>query len=393
MTRIRVDPALLRGASEDLRQAAGGLHQAGRDVLVSTEAAPEYEGQLGPQVRALGAEASAQARALADQLSELTDLLTKKAEAFEATDGLSQQGLGELLAGFNGWLEQVRRLWPFGAIFPEELVERYMRLGGLIIDDGGDEGGGDTGQPPWWAPVVIWLAEGWGRAVEGAGAIADGLWYGFPRHMEPPGNVTGQAWVNGLTEDQLLSLDQWQNDGTQTTPNDCSVTAMAIVANMALQLEGYTTGAPVQHGELARLLDQAPSQIFRFYRVPTVGAMPPGRTAAALNRLAEEMHRWGYERAWTAEVSGHNTVDDLIRNLQEGNPTIIFGVWPNGTPHAMVVAGYDAGNDRWMILNPAQNPATAPTPFYEMSTSELEEWWGRRTPWYQRYTAVVLTPE
>ena len=128
--------------------------------------------------------------------------------------------------------------------------------------------------------------------------------------------------------------------------------------------------------------------------------MPPGRAAAALDRLAEEMERAGYDRTWTTEVSGGNTVDDLIRNLQDGRPTILFGVWP-GNPssgthaiqHAMVLAGYDGNTDTWQILDPGSQPdASRGFVFLDMDTPTLEQWWGRRCPWYQRCTTVVLKP-
>ncbi len=165
-----------------------------------------------------------------------------------------------------------------------------------------------------------------------------------------------------------------------------------------MQVIGYTSDAPAQHGELANLLNKAPATGIWPYRVPVVGAMPPGRTAAAMNRFAEEMHRWGYEATWRAEVSGKNNVDDLIDNLQNGNPTILFGVWESPgpgrpeVPHAMVLAGYDANTDTWKILDPgdAPDPATGMANFREMSTAELEDWWGRRCPWYQRYTTVTI---
>ncbi len=105
------------------------------------------------------------------------------------------------------------------------------------------------------------------------------------------------------------------------------------------------------------------------------------------------MRRAGFPQAWTAVASGHNTVDHLIENIQEGNPTILYGVWNDGTPHAMVLAGYDADNDQWEILDPGlgPDPITNLPRYRDMSTSQLETWWGRRYFAFQRNTTVVVT--
>ncbi|MBL7162250.1 MAG: C39 family peptidase [Anaerolineales bacterium] len=228
------------------------------------------------------------------------------------------------------------------------------------------------------------------------------VWYGSRTSMSPPKNLSGQLWLDGITKAQLLSPHQHQLDGTESTPNDCNTTSMAMVVNQVLNILGYS-GNPAQHGELAILLDSHP---FRF-RIPAgftdaEGVMPPGGVVHALNIFALELQRYGYPKTWTAESTGRNTVNDLISNLQNGYPTIIFGVWENkpiyplaegDPPHAMVVAGYDASKDKWMILDPGHplpfNPSNPPE-FRKMTTTELEEWWGRRFPLWQRYTMVTV---
>jgi len=81
--------------------------------------------------------------------------------------------------------------------------------------------------------------------------------------------------------------------------------------------------------------------------------------------------------SWTAEASSGNDVSDLIRSLQEGNPTVIYGVGePGSVPHTAVVAGYDASTGHWEILDPAYESEAQPRPW---TTTDLEAWWGGST--------------
>jgi hypothetical protein len=243
--------------------------------------------------------------------------------------------------------------------------------------------------------------------------------------MAPPEGVEGMLWLAGMTREELLCMHQWQLDPTMTTPNDCAVTAMAMAINMARQQLGIT-GDPVQHGALAELLDQAGAdselgQRLRLladgfqlgdipgliagtgegsrlnvpFRIPAgvqpgEGAMPPGGIEAALNWYAEEYVPEG-SPSWTAEASSGNDVSDLIRNFQEGNPTILYGVGRTGIPHTVLVAGYDSSTGDWLILDPASGDPEDPPQFRTLDTPELEEWWGGRYFAFPRYTAVTLT--
>lgn len=236
------------------------------------------------------------------------------------------------------------------------------------------------------------------------GYAIDALIYGFASAQGPPTGVTRQLWVNGLDRQSLLSSHQHQYDGTQSTPNDCATTSMSMVINQAFSVLGYPD-ALAQHGELAQMLDSAPGEIHEIFRVPAGfpgihflgidaeprGAMPPLGAEAALNRFADEMEAAGYPRPWAVELRGQSTPQDLIANLQEGKPTIIFGVG-SGVPHARVLAGYDGANDVWSILDPGYPyDSRAPAEFLQVSTAELEKWWGERYFAYERNTMVVLT--
>ncbi len=66
MTRIRVDPAILRQAAQQLSGIADRLRALGSEAYQVTINAPSYEGQFGPKARAMGMEAEARLRAQAD---------------------------------------------------------------------------------------------------------------------------------------------------------------------------------------------------------------------------------------------------------------------------------------------------------------------------------------
>lgn len=86
MAIIRVDPTQLRtsaGKMSQQQQEADGL--AGRALGV-TSGAPSYEGQFGPAVHAIGAEAAGRIKQLASLLAERSEFLVQKAAAFEAAD-------------------------------------------------------------------------------------------------------------------------------------------------------------------------------------------------------------------------------------------------------------------------------------------------------------------
>ena len=86
MTRIRVDPANLRQAAQQLSGIADRLRALGSEAYQLTLNAPSYEGQFGPKARAMGMEAEARLRAQADRFTSLSEELESRAAAFEAVD-------------------------------------------------------------------------------------------------------------------------------------------------------------------------------------------------------------------------------------------------------------------------------------------------------------------
>ncbi len=224
-------------------------------------------------------------------------------------------------------------------------------------------------------------------------AWLDAWWYGQPWPLEralvvvPPQPV----WLGGLTPRTLLLTHQHQFDGRQTTPNDCAVAGMAMLIHQALLLAGYHD-VQVPYHRLARALDRAPLYGLGFYRVPFVGALPPGRAAAALRCLARAFVAHGHPRPWRVHVRGRLHFDRLLRHLILGYPTMLYGVGDTGVPHAMVVVGYDPATDRWALLDPAfPQPYRGKPALRTCSSARLLAWWQRRYFAYQRRTAVWLS--
>ncbi len=221
----------------------------------------------------------------------------------------------------------------------------------------------------------------------------DRLWYGLSQErgvMHRLALVLTPEWLGGLPPARLLTTHQHQRDGRQTTPNDCVVVSMAMVIHQALLLAGYQD-IRVPYPDLARAMDRAPLYGRGFYRVPFVGAVPPGRAAAALRCLADAFVAHGHPRPWRVGLRGRVPIEQLVTHLREGRPSILYGVWPDGMPHAVVLAGYDPHIDRWYILDPSHpSPYRGAAEFARWSTDQLLDWWGRRYFAYQRYTVVWL---
>jgi hypothetical protein len=105
---IRVDPDRLRRWGRELREIADGFRSLGDRILRITMNAPNYDGQLGPFARAIGAEGYARYKLLADTLDELSRGLERKADEFESADRLSQQGLLGWGSEFLAWINANR---------------------------------------------------------------------------------------------------------------------------------------------------------------------------------------------------------------------------------------------------------------------------------------------
>lgn len=107
VTFIRVNPPELRVASEQLRAMAGTMRDLGGRVMDSAERAPSYDGQFGPKVRALAAEAQARFSQQANRLEDHADELDQVAGRFEAAEQESIQGFAFLEVQYRSLLERI----------------------------------------------------------------------------------------------------------------------------------------------------------------------------------------------------------------------------------------------------------------------------------------------
>lgn len=96
MTMIRVEPARLRASASVMVTLQGDVNDMSGDALSATAGAPSYDGQFGPEVRAIGQEASSRLRSFAGVLGTRNDYLVAKADAFEAADQAVVSGLSQI---------------------------------------------------------------------------------------------------------------------------------------------------------------------------------------------------------------------------------------------------------------------------------------------------------
>ncbi len=149
--------------------------------------------------------------------------------------------------------------------------------------------------------------------------------------------------------------------------------------------------------------------------MPIDGWMHPVIQAPnALNQFSAEL-RDKYGCGFTVRQTSGNTLDDIARNLREGNPVLAHGLWQvtnpsdptyklGGFPHTMLPVEVDASAKTVTLLDPAypklydpNNPTANPNPeLHVMSDQEFQEWWDRQST-ANLYTApntmTVLVPD
>jgi hypothetical protein len=149
--------------------------------------------------------------------------------------------------------------------------------------------------------------------------------------------------------------------------------------------QGFT-GNPVGESELADvMMNNSVNKLgFPPYALPdwtgAGGTSTPQWVAFAFNKFNEEWMAAGQSSLGTAEFKRGGTKSDLISNVTRGYFTIIRLEWENGGGHAVVIVGYDADTDEFLLLDPgdAFPPGTAPEDRIRRESWEwVEENWGR----------------
>jgi hypothetical protein len=195
-------------------------------------------------------------------------------------------------------------------------------------------------------------------------------------------------------EDVILSSFQSQKDGTETTDNDCTEAAMAMLMTMVMtKYDSSSKG--IRYADLARFMDEKFNKLERFYRFPAESNLPGVTPAFGANTLLNDLGRT-HELGWTAELSANNTTADLLQNIIDGNPTMIYGSWAKNEPHAIVPVGYDKANDKWIVLDPGRNPTGTQKVYEEWPTQALLDFWHENRFWefpiFRHETMITLYP-
>ena len=189
-----------------------------------------------------------------------------------------------------------------------------------------------------------------------------------------------------LSAKQLLSLHQYQYDGTHRNRNECALCAMAMLSNMAAKsfaIKDFHLPAAT----LGKFLDRIP---MRYARVPAWvpqvgGATHPRAAAAGLAAYIWKLNREGLSFPWQAIWRTGQSPGDLETALSARRPTLIYGVGPTGIPHVVVPIKRERGG--WLVLDPGftlnQNPR-------KWTEDELTSWWRRYSFLYPRGTMVSL---
>lgn len=188
----------------------------------------------------------------------------------------------------------------------------------------------------------------------------------------------------GLPE--LLSIHQYQYDGSHRNRNECALCAMSTLATMAARRGGQPDFS-LPAAEFGRWLDRIP---FRFPRFPAWFPGPGGAThpLAALWGLrdyANKLRREGVAFPWQPVLRTRRGAADLAAALAASQPTLIYGVGVSGIPH--VVVPLQRTDEGWLVLDPGfpreRNPA-------RWSDEQLGTWWRNFSVLYPPGTMVTL---
>ena len=185
------------------------------------------------------------------------------------------------------------------------------------------------------------------RASQGAQALAGSvdpipaiLRDSKPVERQPVANPANVTMLRGYTEDELKQILQQQPDG-----DTCAVTSAAMAINMLY-------GTDISAEATAKYLHEYP---FHLFKLPWFGP-PPTYQEQALNYLFNSSGS-----PFSAEFTQDGNHGDLINNLNDGRITIVntshgsdfFPLPPyNGVGHALVLVGFDANTDEYLLLDP-----------------------------------------
>jgi hypothetical protein len=250
--------------------------------------------------------------------------------------------------------------------------------------------------------------------------IIFGQLYDYHGSTEKPEGGTEPVWAapsnlpNEASDPREYFLHYFQSQLKGPTPNECVTTSAVMGMNIMEDRAADDNQEPIQFisnlclEDYTRDLDDRgiAGWVYRFStKSPLPGMMTPWQAVLALRNHAGKL-KAKYGRSYKLRLRPWCTVDDLIDNLKQGRIMLIHGAWRiklatvqkdrhlpflGGMPHTMLLVGYDAGEDHWLLLNPARS---LPPSIHAMKTEELiKEFWGRQFLFYPpRFSVTVISP-
>jgi len=254
-----------------------------------------------------------------------------------------------------------------------------------------------------------------------------GRLYDYHNPVRKPAAVNGRIWATPTNlpsespEPWAYFLHYFQTQGLGPTRNECMTTSAVMSMNIMEDRIASTYPEPIRYISNLMLEDyirelDARGILGWNYRFstgsPLPGMMTPWQAVIALRRHAAKL-KVEYGKSYKVQLKSSRTLDDLVKDLTDGKIILIHGAWrikltdPNnshlafmgGMPHTMVLVGYDAADDEWIFLNPAEPWITnrkshIASALYQMKTEKLiTDFWGRKFLFYPpRFSITVLTP-
>ena len=279
-----------------------------------------------------------------------------------------------------------------------------------------------SGRMPWWKKALVWLDKENDRQLSYhsvpapvSRAVQDNeVW--LPAVLHASGSTHAE---------KAAQYCQCQFDIRKTGKVECVTTSAVILRNIVRDELASRQGKPPAPREMSTQvfvdrLDAAGLGAWgkRFSTsLPVIGGFmhPLLQLPHVLDMLAREF-KDTYGRSFRWELTSGNTLDDLFDTLNNNRPTLIHGIWSSrvvnpwtgeidldianllgGFPHTMPLVSYSA-NDVWRFYDLGWRPGQPGHGFYQMTSEELINFWGRHYPldsYTKRFsmTTLILDPE
>jgi Bacterial Ig domain/Bacterial Ig-like domain len=276
-------------------------------------------------------------------------------------------------------------------------------------------------RPSLWERIKKGASAAWTGAMVSLDNFLDEHFYDYNGPHDPPQGVQGQITLNFPSPIESYHQNQYNIHGN-TGPVECVTTSAVSAVNMmnewAAQQVGATPLTDINIVDFTDSLNSLGPQAVRYRDEPGhtryLGIAQTGGWMHPRNQMLNLLNDYStvldqqYGCSYQVQQTSGNDVNDLIDNLQNNRITLIHGVWDDdpmvdangkidylhllgGTPHTMMVTGYDATTDQWRMLDTGGNA------FTYMSTEELyDTFWGRHyifNTYTPRFTITTITPD